>query len=136
MSLKVTDEEYVTLLARTGKGKSVTTQLVPKKKSKYGNVKVDFDGFVFDSKAEVSRYCELKLQLQAGHIKNLSIHDLIPITLKGEFICHYEADFIYERDGERVVEDVKGYSTDLYKLKKKLVEVLMSIHIIEIRKRK
>jgi hypothetical protein len=32
----------------------------------------------------------------------------------------YIADFYYEIDGEKIVEDTKGFKTDVYKLKKKL----------------
>ena len=31
------------------------------------------------------------------------------------------ADFIYIQDGKLVVEDVKGYKTEVYKIKKKLM---------------
>lgn len=37
----------------------------------------------------------------------------------------YRADFEYRtRDGREIVEDVKGFKTDVYKLKKRLFEYL------------
>lgn len=136
MSLRVTTDEYVTFLAKTGKAESVTSQPVPAKKSKYGNVKTTVDGFTFDSKAEASRYCELKLQQQVGQIHLLTVHKVFPIALFGDRICNYECDFTYFKDGKRVVEDVKGHDTDVYKIKKKLMRVVNDIEIVEIRKRR
>jgi hypothetical protein len=59
-----------------------------------------------------------------------------------ELVCDYIADFSYidlnqtglqGQIGCEVVEDVKGFKTDVYKLKKKLVEALYrGTKIIEI----
>ncbi len=48
-------------------------------------------------------------------------------------IGFYKADFRYEvtATGERVIEDVKGVRTAVYRLKKKLVKALYGIEIIE-----
>ena len=42
----------------------------------------------------------------------------------------YIADFVYYEGKKEIVEDVKGYRTDVYKLKKRLMWV---VHGIEIR---
>ena len=42
----------------------------------------------------------------------------------------YIADFVYHEGKKEIVEDVKGYQTDVYKLKKRLMWV---VHGIEIR---
>ena len=61
------------------------------------------------------------------------------IEIKGKKICKYKADFQYfdrtatgpdGQTGALVVEDVKGMRTAIYRLKKKLVEVLMEKHQI------
>lgn len=44
--------------------------------------------------------------------------------------CTYVADFVYQEGGKTVVEDVKGYKTPDYRIKKKL---LLYIHGIQIR---
>ena len=101
--------------------------------SKYGNQKTVIDGIRFDSKHEASRYIELKYMERAGLIKDLLLQqrfELIPEIRD----CHgrvkqrpvyYVADFCYsEKDGDgwrRVVEDAKGYRTQVYKLKKKIM---------------
>jgi hypothetical protein len=98
--------------------------------SKYGSKKVLINGIVFDSKKEADRYCELKFLERAGKIKDISLQhkfELQPSFKKnGKTIraITYIADFVYF-DLERmvnVVEDVKGYKTKEYLLKKKLFE--------------
>jgi hypothetical protein len=98
--------------------------------SKYGSKKTTIDGIVFDSKREANRYCELKLLEKAGKIKDLKLqHQFVlqpPFKKNGKTIraITYVADFVYF-DLERmrnVVEDVKGYKTDVYQLKKKMFE--------------
>ena len=99
---------------------------------KYGAKKVTLDGHKFDSQAEAKHYWfSLKPKLDAGIIRNLEIHPRINIEINGKKICTYIADFRYidpsqigpeGQQGATVVEDVKGFKTDVYKLKKKLVE--------------
>ena len=99
-------------------------------KSKYRARKVEVDGIIFDSHKEARRYRELKLLEQAGKIKDLGLQPnflLQPSYKKdGKTIrkIEYIADFTYydlERN-EMVVEDVKGFRTDVYRLKKKKFE--------------
>ncbi len=99
---------------------------------KYSNVKTKVDGYTFDSKKEASRFTELKLLLRAGMITKLVLQPKFRIRVKGQKICTYIADFMYERDGKRIVEDVKGVKTPVYKLKKKLVKATHGIEVVEI----
>ena len=102
--------------------------------SKFRNKKVHLDGHTFDSQAEAKHYLHtLKPRLEAGEISHLEIHPRIRCEINGRKICDYLADFRYldssrsGPDGQvgcQVVEDVKGYKTDVYRLKKKLVEAL------------
>ena len=98
--------------------------------SKYRSTKAMIDDIVFDSMKERKRYCELKLLEKAGKIKDLSLQhkfELQPSFKKNGTTFRkitYIADFVYF-DLERmkiVVEDVKGYKTKEYLLKKKLFE--------------
>lgn len=78
--------------------------------------------------------------IRAGKITNLELQkpfELIPaITdMKGKTIqraTHYVADFVYEEGGRTVVEDAKGYKTEVYKLKKKLMLWRYGIEIREV----
>lgn len=98
--------------------------------SKYHSKKTTVYGKTFDSKKEADRYCELRLLEMAGKIKDLQLQYtfiLQPSFKKnGKTIrsITYIADFVYY-DLERmkiVVEDVKGYRTKEYMLKRKMFE--------------
>jgi hypothetical protein len=101
--------------------------------SKYGNRKLRSpDGQVFDSVKEFHRWGVLRLLERAGKIKDLKRQvkfELIP-KQDGERACTYVADFTYIEDGKLVVEDCKGYITEVFRLKKKL---MMWVHGIRIK---
>ena len=102
--------------------------------SKYGAVKTIIDGIQFDSKREAQRYSELKLLERAGVIQNLRLQvkfELIP-KQQGERACTYIADFVYEENGQTVVEDAKGMKTKDYIIKRKLMLWMHGIKIREI----
>lgn len=93
---------------------------------KYGNRKtMTSDGIVHDSKKEAQRWSELLLMQRAGYIEDLRRQvkfELIP-KQDGERACHYVADFVY-RDAiteDVIVEDTKGFETDVFKIKRKLL---------------
>jgi hypothetical protein len=91
--------------------------------NKYGAKKVYTPDGVFDSQKEYRRFRELKLCEIAGKITNLErqvAFELIP-KQDGERAVYYIADFVYIENGKKVVEDVKGYVTEVFKLKKKLM---------------
>lgn len=125
------------------------------RRRKYGNTKITVDGIQFDSKREAARYQELKLLERAGVISFLQRQtkfQLIPdqhapsnaVYTKGprkgqrkpgkllEHECSYIADFCYIRNGETVVEDAKGYRTEVYRIKKKLMLERYGIQIKEV----
>lgn len=97
--------------------------------NKYGNKKIEIDGIMFDSHKEGIRYKELRLLERAGLITDLKMQtsfELQPsFKRNGKTIraITYKSDFDYRtRDGKHIVEDVKGYETKDFKLKKKLLE--------------
>lgn len=102
--------------------------------SKYGARKQEVDGFVFDSIAEATWYQGLRLLERAGEIKNLELQPKFDVIVNGKHICNYFADFRYidTQTGETIVEDVKGVRTDVYIIKKKLVEAIYKIKIHEV----
>lgn len=93
---------------------------------KYHNKIVLLDGKRFMSKAEAGRYVELRKKELAGQIKDLRLQ--VPFKLS---VCKYIADFVYVQDGQRVVEDVKGMKTAMYRLKKKMMAKELNIAIKE-----
>ena len=96
--------------------------------SKYKNRRTEVDGIEFDSLKEARRYQELKLLVRGGVIKDLELQPVFELIPKqkhnGKSIrkANYIADFMYidTKRGITVVEDVKGFKTDVYKLKKKM----------------
>lgn len=107
----------------------------PKPRSKYRNTKVHHDGMTFDSIKEYTRWIQLKAEEEAGNITNLERQVRFPIEIAGIHICDYVSDFLYFRDGVRIVEDVKSEMTKklpVYRLKKKLLAALNNIEIQEI----
>ncbi len=92
------------------------------KKHKYGAKRVTVDGYKFDSIAESERYGALRYRLLAKEITDLNVHPQYPLDVNGVRVAVYEADFAYRVPGEMrlTVEDVKGFPTPEYKLKKKL----------------
>lgn len=104
------------------------------KRSKYGAIKTEVGGYIFHSRKEAARYQELKFLEMAGEIVDLRLQSAYHCNVNGEKICIYYADFEYmtTADMKCHVEDVKGYKTDVYKLKKKLVEAIYKIKIEEV----
>lgn len=125
-------------------------------RNKYSAVQTEVDGIRFASKKEAKRYWELKLLERAGEIVNLALQPefvlrVVPGTVKARLLTaaarlrgdvppdlsvsigKYRGDFEYrDKDGQRIVEDVKGFKTPLYRWKKKHVEAQYGIEIREV----
>lgn len=107
---------------------------------KYHNKKVEYDGYTFDSIREKNYYIKLKLLEKAGKIKELELqkeYELQPSYKLGNKTNRkitYRADFTYKttEDDKLHVIDVKGFRTDVYRLKKKLFEYKYKIELEEI----
>lgn len=108
-------------------------------KSKYRNKKTEVDGLTFDSKAEATRYLQLKMLERSGHINDLKLQvpfELAPsVVIKGRKrpAMKYVADFVYEVSGKNVVEDCKGMVTAIYSAKRHLMKSVHGIDILETR---
>ena len=117
--------------------------------SKYHAKKIEAEGQTFDSRKEYRRWCALRLLERAGAITDLRRqvkYVLIPAQYgpstvgprggvkRGPLLereCAYIADFVYQKDGETVVEDVKGVRTPEYVMKRKLLLERYGIRILE-----
>lgn len=107
--------------------------------SKYGNKKTEVDGIVFDSKREAKHWIELKSMQQRGEIFNLRRQvkfELIPaVRLDGRMrpATKYVADFVYtDKDGKEVVADSKGFKTDVWMIKRKMMAAFHGIEVKEL----
>jgi hypothetical protein len=107
--------------------------------NKYHNTKLEMDGMTFDSKKEFERWCELKLLAKAGAITELRRQVSFEVVPKGrkddgtiERAVKYIADFVYRENGKLQVEDVKGFKTPEYIIKRKLMLEKYGITVREI----
>jgi len=101
--------------------------------TRYGARKTTVDGHVFASKMESEFYDHLKRLQAAGEVDHFVLQP--SFTLQTGFKKHgktyraitYVADFgVVYADGRRVVYDVKGMPTPVFKLKQKLYARLYS----------
>ena len=107
-------------------------ELEKKKRAKYNNQPVDFDGKRFDSTGECTRYILLRMLETSGEIKNLQHHfPIYELNPGGTYTYKYEPDFTYSeiRTGEFIVEDFKGKITTEFKKKQKLMLEIYGITI-------
>jgi len=100
--------------------------------SKYGAVKTDG----FDSRKEADRFWELSAWKLVGEIVDLRRQPEFHCWVNGRLVCKYRADFYYivavgPSKGHVIIEDVKGFRTPAYRQKKKLVEAIFGIEIVE-----
>jgi len=121
--------------------------------NKYKSKITTIDGIKFDSSHEANRYCELKLSERAGKIQDLQLQvkfELIPAQYEHferygkngkrlkdgkkciENACSYIADFVYTENGQKIVEDTKGFKTKDYIIKRKLMLFVHGIKIKEV----
>lgn len=100
--------------------------------NKYGGQPTYIDGVRFDSIAESRRYGELKNLERAGLITGLELQPKFAIAINGKHCFTWKGDFAYFEGNIRAVEDVKGFKTPMYRLKKKCVEAAYNITIREI----
>lgn len=120
-------------------GRVADARLAPwKKRAKYRNVKTEVDGLKFDSKKEAKRWVELKQLRDAGRISNLMrqvTFQLVPqVVLDGrkQQPVKYVADFQYQVGNQIVVEDVKGFKTPEYRMKRKMMKAFLGIEVEEV----
>lgn len=109
---------------------------------KYRNKPCTIGGEKYRSHREARRHQELLLLQRAGKIAGLTrevAFELAPgVKIDGEDrkrpAVRYVADFVYSdvQAGKVVVEDAKGMSTPVYRLKKHLMATLRGIHVREV----
>jgi len=122
-------------------------------KHKFNNKKMETPDGTFDSKGEWERWLFLKEALKNGQISDLRRqvkYTLIPTQYRTEIVhlktkdkevqrvaereITYTADFVYEKDGETVVEDFKGFPNDRWPLKKAMMLYFHGVAIREVKK--
>lgn len=106
------------------KAKAETAEI---RRHKYNAQKTEVDGIIFDSKKEAAEYQTLKLLERVGAIADLQLQPAF--ELQAAYVDNngrkvkpivYKADFAYTQEGRRIVVDVKGVQTPVFKLKAKM----------------
>ena len=103
-----------------------------KRRGKYNAQTQTVDGISFHSKKEAGYYQQLKLEKRAGIIKSFerqvsydlfAWHPLRDNDLNKRRVCAHIVDFVVTlSDGSQEIREVKGFSTDVWDLKRKIFE--------------
>ena len=97
-------------------------------------------GLMHQSTAEARRCDELHLMEKGGLVSEIQAHpqERFRLDVNGVHVCDYLADFVYfdnERK-QRVVEDVKGFQTEVSKFKLRLMEAVHGVSVELVRSRR
>jgi len=112
----------------------VNHPIAPKKRSKYGAVKTEYHGRIYDSKKEAEYAARLDARVAAGEIKTWIPQVSFPLTASRYFV-----DFmVFNTAGTFELIDIKGYDkrsgrfrdTSNSKLKRKEMKKLYNVDII------
>ncbi len=108
--------------------------------NKFNAKKIIISGIIFDSKKEGLYYLKLlmlkKANKESERVINIALQPRFDIIINGKKIGFYKADFkVTYADKHTEIIDIKGLKKgsayQLFRLKKKLVEALYNIEIIE-----
>jgi hypothetical protein len=90
-------------------------------RSKYNSKVSNYNGRNYDSALECSYAQQLDWLIKAKEVKSWEPQHKIEIYVNGIHICNYFIDFkvIFE-DGHEEYHEVKGFETDVWKMKWKL----------------
>jgi len=90
-------------------------------KSKYGNIRTEYNGIKYDSIFEAETAQELDWLLQAKEIKEWKRQIRVPLKVNGVFIATYIVDFLYiDKHDQRIYLEAKGFPTEVFKMKWKI----------------
>ena len=121
--MRLTEEEFAKMMLNKGKDLAPS----PPKPSKYGSVMESCQGIKFQSKKEAKYFRELQARVFAGEVSYFLRQ--VPFDLFG---VKYRVDFMEVlKDGTIRYVDVKGFRTATYKAKRKQVENVYPVKIIE-----
>lgn len=138
--LRMTEEQLRAITSRIKRSSTVTTHKdgiampgvdIDAVHRKFRNEPTSSEGIMFASKREARRYEELRLLETAGEIAGLKRQVSFDIRINGLRVCRYVADFVYDYKDTSIVEDAKGYRTEVYKIKKKLMKAVHGVEIAE-----
>lgn len=98
-----------------------------RKKSKYHNTFTDYAGTKYHSKKESKFAQDCDWRVKAGELISWERQKKMELYAYGKHICDYWIDFVlYHADGTIEYVEVKGFVTDVWRLKWKLFEAQMN----------
>lgn len=93
------------------------------KRNKYNAKSMVYNGTKYHSKLEASYAMELDWRIKAGEVKSWTGQHKFDLRVNGEHICNYYIDFrAVMADNTIEYIEVKGFSTDLWRLKFRITE--------------
>lgn len=94
--------------------------------NKYRAVKQTYNGRSYDSKKEAIYASSLDWRKKAGEIKEIIPQYKIELYVNSVKICNYYVDFkVVLPNGDIEFHEVKGFETDVWRLKWKLTQALL-----------
>lgn len=94
-----------------------------RRKKKFNNVSQTYNGITYHSKAEAKMAQDLDWRIKAKEIKGWKRQVKVSLDVNGFHIANYYVDFVIEHhDGRLEYLEVKGFATEVYRLKRLLFE--------------
>jgi hypothetical protein len=93
--------------------------------SKYYATSTRYNGRLYHSKFEAQYARDLDLRVKAHDIKGWEPQFKVSLDVNGKHICNYVCDFrLTMNDGSYELHETKGFETDLFRIKRKLLEAV------------
>ena len=92
---------------------------------KYEKRPCDYNGYIYDSAFEANYAKELDEKKEDGEIKDWTKQFKVEVRIDGVWMCNYYVDFKVEHnDGSLELIECKGRETELWIMKRKLLELI------------
>ena len=94
-------------------------------RNKYGNIRQTYNGYSYDSKLEAQYAANLDWRIKAKEVEKWERQHKISLDVNGIHIANYFIDFkVYLTDGSVEYHEVKGFESEVWRLKFKLTKAL------------
>jgi len=105
-----------------------------KRQNKYNSKTKEYNGRVYHSIKEAAYARDLDLMIKAKEIKSWKPQVRLSLDVNDYHICNYIVDFeVITSDGTKEYHEVKGFETEVWRLKRKLFEALYDESLIVIK---
>ncbi len=97
----------------------------PRQKNKYSAKKQTYRGRSYDSKLEAAKAIDLDWLMKAGEVKSWTAQHKFDLRVNDAHLCNYYIDFrVVNKDNSVDYIEVKGFPTDIWRLKWNLTQAL------------